>query len=590
MAQPSDARLEQLEARVRGLESELHALRARLDAPQVSFGPVADQPPPPAPGQIPARRPPPPPVRPSVVAPTQRAPLVLESEVVLKWGGVGLVVLAIGFAVSTAIRRGWIGPELQLAGALAVSLALIGVGWRLRPTRAPWSHALCSGGVAALYTTVASDLFLDQTSDTTAYVSIAFIGLAGYIVARLVPSEWVGAATITGGLVSWFVVAEGELPFMTSWAWITALVMIAMLLSLERTWFGLRVLTHGAGLVAVAALAGRVETGIQEGMALITAALLVASFARVPSVGDLTTVWQQLEIQLASIVGPWALVVIVIALDLWEDDTTVGTTGLAVAAAFALLALGARPWIKPAHVVSLAIAASVTLSIALAVLFSTTVAFVGLAVQGAGLVFLARALSNNLRVYVNAAIVAGISALYLAVSTVEAWSVDAPIADDVAHLGIMAALAVAGWETRQRETQQLTQAAVLAFVLTWLGSVLVHLPQGQAAVSVSWAIVGTAVLVTGATQKVPRFGAAGLGVLALTVAKLLTVDLQEVDTLWRAGLFFVVGLGIMRLGFLLPRLTGAADLRAREATSDQRDGGPDGADPKAFSEVADPRP
>ena len=88
---------------------------------------------------------------------------------------------------------------------------------------------------------------------------------------------------------------------------------------------------------------------------------------------------------------------------------------------------------------------------------------------------------------------------------------------------------------------------------------LVHLPQGQAVVSVSWAIVGTAVLVAGAVKKVPGLGAAGLAVLALTVAKLLTVDLREVDTLWRAGLFFMVGFGIMRLGFLLPRLTGAAD-------------------------------
>ena len=82
--------------------------------------------------------------------------------------------------------------------------------------------------------------------------------------------------------------------------------------------------------------------------------------------------------------------------------------------------------------------------------------------------------------------------------------------------------------------------------------------QGQAAVSVSWAVVGTAVLIAGAVRKIPELGSAGLAVLALTVAKLLTVDLQEVDTLWRAGLFFVVGLGIMRLGFLLPKLTGVA--------------------------------
>ena len=44
-------------------------------------------------------------------------------------------------------------------------------------------------------------------------------------------------------------------------------------------------------------------------------------------------------------------------------------------------------------------------------------------------------------------------------------------------------------------------------------------------------------------------------VIGLTVGKLLTVDLREVDALWRAGLFLVVGLGLLRLGFLLPSWT-----------------------------------
>lgn len=57
----------------------------------------------------------------------------------------------------------------------------------------------------------------------------------------------------------------------------------------------------------------------------------------------------------------------------------------------------------------------------------------------------------------------------------------------------------------------------------------------------------------------PEVAAAGLAVIGITVGKLLTVDLQEVDTLWRAGLFLVIGLGIMRIGFLLPRFTPADD-------------------------------
>ena len=45
-----------------------------------------------------------------------------------------------------------------------------------------------------------------------------------------------------------------------------------------------------------------------------------------------------------------------------------------------------------------------------------------------------------------------------------------------------------------------------------------------------------------------------VAVLGITVAKLLTVDLREVDTLWRAGLFMMIGLGFLRLGFVLPTL------------------------------------
>jgi uncharacterized membrane protein len=165
-------------------------------------------------------------------------------------------------------------------------------------------------------------------------------------------------------------------------------------------------------------------------------------------------------------------------------------------------------------------------------------------------------------VFVNAAIVSGVATLYALSQTVQAWRFDDSIGDDVAHLVIIVALAITGWLTLNRAIRQLTGAGVLVLMLIWLGSILVHLPQGQAVVSMSWAVVGVVVLVAGAVRKMPEVGVAGLAVLGVTVAKLLTVDLQEVDALWRAGLFFVVGVGIMRLGFLLPRLTGfAADVQ-----------------------------
>ena len=59
----------------------------------------------------------------------------------------------------------------------------------------------------------------------------------------------------------------------------------------------------------------------------------------------------------------------------------------------------------------------------------------------------------------------------------------------------------------------------------------------------------------------------GFATLALVVAKLLTVDLAEVETFWRAGLFFLIGLGFLWLSTAIPGLIGAEadDARADES-------------------------
>jgi hypothetical protein len=348
------------------------------------------------------------------------------------------------------------------------------------------------------------------------------------------------------------VIADGELPLAVSAAWFGASTALGLIIALDRKMPALRFTAHAAGLLLVLTLAEATDQRSEQIVALAIAALLFGSLARLPSFGDLTSIWQQLEIQLTIATGPWAFGVIAITFE-FERDRSLGWTAIGVAVGSALVALAVKRWIRQAHFVSLLIGASVALTIGVAVLLSTTAAFMAIAVQGAGLVVLSRSFDREIRVLVNGAVLVIFAANFALGNMLGAWTDDAPIGDDIAHATIIAALAVAAWLTGVRQIQQIAAAATLALVLVWLGSVLVHLPQGQAVVSVSWAVIGIAVLIAGAIRKMPEVGAAGLAVIGLTVGKLLTVDLQEVDTLWRAGLFLVVGLGIMRIGFLLPR-------------------------------------
>ncbi len=549
-------RVDRLERDLARLQLEVSELRARLARTERAAAPATQWAPPVAtpPSHEPASWP-----NPAQLAqPKPARPILLESETILKWGGIGLVVLAVGFAVSTAISRGWIGPELQLAGALLVSFGLIGAGLRLRATRPPWTHALCSGGVLALFTTFASTLFLDQASDDVAFMATAASGLAGIALTWAIRSEWTGAATLLGGAVGWMVIADGELPMALSAAWFGVSVALGLIVALDRKMAALRFLAHVAGLLLVLPLAEAADHRSEQIAALAIAALLFGSMTRLPSIGDLTSIWQQLEIQLTIATGPWAFGVISITFEL-ESDLSLGCVAIGVAVGTAIVALAVKRSIHESHFVSLLIGASVALTIGVAVLLSTTAAFMAIAVQGAGLVVLSRSFDREIRVLVNAAGLVIVAATFALGNMIEAWTDDAPVGDDIAHATIIAALAVAAWLTGLRQVQQIAAAATLALTLVWLGSVLVHLPQGQAVVSVSWAVIGIGVLIAGAIRKMPEVGAAGLAVIGITVGKLLTVDLQEVDTLWRAGLFLVIGLGIMRIGFLLPRFAPGDD-------------------------------
>ena len=541
----ADERLEAFEARIAAIEAAIEGLREQRAA---------------GPPPLPAATQPPPPTGPPLVTDRPQAAtrpaLTLDSEVLLKWGGVGLVVLAVGFGVSTAIQRGWIGPLLQLAGALVLAFGLIGLGIRLEPVRRAWTHALCSGGVASLFVTFASDLFLDQANTDIAFTLTFLSGLVGVGVARFVRSEWVGIVTLLAGVIGWLVVGEGQPPFIESGAVFVAALVVATAVAIEQQWFGLRTVTALVGFGGGLALAIAADTDVEYTAAMAAAGLVAVILLVVPSLGDEMPPWRQIDFRMPTLLAPWVWVVI--ASSFIDDfDTEAGLVAFAVAGFVAGYVGVFRDRLLTIHLAALVVGASVTVTIGVGATLSTEVAWVAVAVQGVGLLVLRRIMPGGWLLAVNAGALLVAAAISVFVSAEYAWRNDAPIGDDIANLAVIIAIGVAGWIAGRLEVRAVAGFVVLGLSLLWLGSVFVHLPQGQAIVSLSWAVVGVAILVAGAVRKIPQLGNVGLGVLALTVGKLLLVDMAEVDALWRAGLFLAVGLSLLRLGFLLPRWTDA---------------------------------
>ncbi len=135
------------------------------------------------------------------------------------------------------------------------------------------------------------------------------------------------------------------------------------------------------------------------------------------------------------------------------------------------------------------------------------------------------------------------------------------VADLAANLVVVATLCAAAVTAWRRDA---VPAAIvhplfwLAWLwsLAWVAAVLFQLgsPVNQVAISVVWAAAAGAAIIAAIVTADPTLRVAGLATLGTVLLKLAVVDLAEVETLWRVGLFLIIGLGLLRLGYVLPRL------------------------------------
>lgn len=545
-------RLDVLEERVAALEAEVTRLRAPQERTRTAFAPPRSA------AEHAAAWPAP--VVASAPVPARWRPPRLDTESALKWGGVVLVVLAVGFLVSTAIRRGWIGPEAQLAGAVLLSAGLVGIGLRVRPTRPAWTHALVSAGVAAAVVTASSKLFRSELSDESGVVAVVVVTVAAIPLGRGIRSAWAVATAAASGIAGWLAIAgtpAGDLGFSPAAfaIWVATLGALTVAVAVEREWPIIRFAMLAAAFPLLLGTAAEVPDRGGGTVVLVVALIHGVALHVVPAVGSIPPAWRTGEIQLAMVPAPWIVGVLDLA-GFVEGDRGVGWAALVCAVVAAATASVAWSRITRPHALSLYVGATIAFTIATAALLSAEATFVVIAALTLGLVVVDRAVGGDLRVEIEAAILGAMTGLWLTVVMADAWEQDAPVGHDVAHLLTLVLVGGAGWAAQRREVRSLTGIGSLALFLHWLGSALVHLPQGQALVSVTWALTGTTVLVTGVVRRRRTVAAVGLAALGFTVAKLLTVDLREVDALWRAALFLVIGVGFMRLGFLLPRLAG----------------------------------
>ncbi len=565
-----EQRLRELEQRVASLEAEVADRPARRLVPPPA-------PPPPTAAAVPAPPPPPtgapvPPPRPGApsAASWQPRPVArpdvagwardLSTEVVLKWAGLLLLFLAAVFLVSTAISRGWIGPELQLLGVVTLGASLVGAGLRPQLRSGPWGKSLVAVGVAVWFTSCgAPSQWLDLGGVGWGLAGAGLTGAVGVALARLIDSRLVAFTTFFGlVVVPLWVSAVDEYGAI---AYLVAMIIVVAVfhgLYVDRDWPLLYItVALVSGLLSFAGAFEDDQSHTTLQVLLIALALLhwlaPAAHARLnPEAGD---DWAEVAGRLQLTAPTWIWGATMILHD-FDADHAGFLVALAVGAAASASSLAMRPYVPQWLWTSQLMGAGVVLSVGLLSWLEGSTLVAALAVQALAMLALSRWVGDGWFTgqSILTASLAWLGGLGL---TIEAIEQDATWGADTVHGVVFAVTIVVGWFRRQNEMGRILALAGYAASLVWVASVLIHLGQGQLLTSIVWAALGVTVVVWGLSTRQVGVARVGLATLAVTVAKLLTVDLAEVDTFWRAGLFFVIGLGFLWLSASIPRLVGS---------------------------------
>ena len=547
--------------------------------------------PPPPPGAVPTGAPPPfssappgPPTGPQVSA-LSANPFEWGIESVLRWAGVALVTLAGIFLVSTAVTRGWIGPELQLLGAALGGAILLGAAVRLADVRRPWALALgCGGSTVLIASALATHEWLDVVGPGPAIALAVLAVLCSVAVALHTRLEGVALVAGVVGMIAPFDTLDtfGDEAILS---WVAAFVLGSSAIGLSYRWPGLRLITGWLGAFVLMVYALNEDAyGLLRSMGLVGTAVIGTTLWLAPTVAERLGTstgsgnwgsfdWTPVDYRLVALVPAWVWLVLA-GLISFAEDSDAGIIAVVVAGAF--MGVAELMFSRVSRVVSLAtlLGSFVLLAVGLAIYFDGPALMVALAGQAATSYFLSRKL-DDLPILITSYLAGAASSMLAIVSLSEAIDRDGFI---TFGQGLATALVVLCWvgaalgvhhHRLQNVTFDVPFVGAWIGVMMWFAAALTGAPQGLMLISAAWTVMACAGLVVGLSQRFAVVKNVALGTLGLTLAKLVTVDLAEVDVFWRVGLFFAIGIGLITLGLKVPSL-----VAPEAAAEDMSDGGP----------------
>ena len=274
-----------------------------------------------------------------------------------------LVTLAGIFLVSTAVTRGWIGPELQLLGAALGGAILLGAAVRLADVRRPWALALgCGGSTVLIASALATHEWLDVVGPGPAIALAVLAVLCSVAVALHTRLEGVALVAGVVGMIAPFDTLDtfGDEAILS---WVAAFVLGSSAIGLSYRWPGLRLITGWLGAFVLMVYALNEDAyGLLRSMGFVGTAVIGTTLWLAPTVAERLGTstgsgnwgsfdWTPVDYRLVALVPAWVWLVLA-GLISFAEDSDAGIIAVVVAGAF--MGVAELTFSRVSRVVSLA--------------------------------------------------------------------------------------------------------------------------------------------------------------------------------------------------------------------------------------------
>jgi uncharacterized membrane protein len=168
--------------------------------------------------------------------------------------GVILLFFGLAYLLRFASERGWLPIEVRLAGAAAIAMALLAVGWRLRERRPVYALTLQGGSIGALYlTSFAAFRVYSLLPSGLVFALLIVICAASVALAVLQRAQSLALLASLGGYLAPILLSTGGGNHVALFSYYTVLSAGILAVSFWRAWRPLNligfVFTFGMGIL-----------------------------------------------------------------------------------------------------------------------------------------------------------------------------------------------------------------------------------------------------------------------------------------------------------------------------------------------------